>query len=554
MALIKQKDLLSFSNTELLHSEEVLKKFGIKRFSNSDYYSSIAIGKEYHKADQNVVYKKLKNLECHFYDIYFDGTDASGSILIDCTLNECKIRNAGFTRSDFTQSKFISANSSLEIINSSFDESNFIYCTMNGLKVEGCSFTNTTFEDAHIVDCSFRYYNFEASTFKNARLENVNLIAAGIDFAEFSGTKVKNAILSLWGILWSFGGLEMVRDFPDEVKIGLPGSKEFMSGNELLKQLKELEAHFYYKKDYFSLVNINIFLGDQEKAFLYLQEGLVYLLKIKNFKMIRFLCKLASENHFFTKKQLSDLYYVLQSDSVLQRMSSYEYKNYLFEMNFIKGLLIDNPFGWPQMIIKLSTNIDNEERNNLQKLLTYIDSVLKIHAPQANHLITIRHNSPFFLEIINSDSLNNIYNFAINFLLGIWGNIPEINALIMSVMNIKKLLSEKSAYNKELKKQEIEMKKMELKNLQLNNELLVKKKEAADLQKELLQLEVQGKKNKLEETHSNNEISVSFSDNCIPSVIIPKELSKRILIVSFSVRYNEVLPPQIREVSIEAPK
>ena len=36
------KDLLSFSNTELLHSEEVLKKFGIKRFSNSDYYSSIA--------------------------------------------------------------------------------------------------------------------------------------------------------------------------------------------------------------------------------------------------------------------------------------------------------------------------------------------------------------------------------------------------------------------------------------------------------------------------------------------------------------------------------
>ena len=32
--------------------------------------------------------------------------------------------------------------------------------------------------------------------------------------------------------------------FPDEVKIGLPGSKEFMSGNELLKQLKELEAHF----------------------------------------------------------------------------------------------------------------------------------------------------------------------------------------------------------------------------------------------------------------------------------------------------------------------
>ena len=137
---------------------------------------------------------------------------------------------------------------------------------MNGLKVEGCSFTNTTFEDAHIVDCSFRYCNFEASTFKNARLENVNLIAAGIDFAEFSGTKVKNAILSLWGILWSFGGLEMVRDFPDEVKIGLPGSKEFMSGNELLKQLKELEAHFYYKKDYFSLVNINIFLGDRKSV------------------------------------------------------------------------------------------------------------------------------------------------------------------------------------------------------------------------------------------------------------------------------------------------
>ena len=168
------------------------------------------MGKNIIKQIKNVVYKKLKNLECHFYDIYFDGTDASGSILIDCTLNECKIRNAGFTRSDFTQSKFISANSSLEIINSSFDESNFIYCTMNGLKSRRVFF----YKYKHlkmliIVDCFIPFIcNFEASTFKNARLENVNLIAAGIDFAEFSGTKVKNAILSLWGILWSFGGLE----------------------------------------------------------------------------------------------------------------------------------------------------------------------------------------------------------------------------------------------------------------------------------------------------------------------------------------------------------
>ncbi len=310
MDSITTKDLLSFSDLELKNAEQILKKFGSNRFSSEDYYYNVVYQKEFDSSNDDISFKKLKHLECIFHDITFNGTDGISSLLFDCTLRGCKLKNAGFNMSDFTQTHFVSSQQNTQIVNSSFVDSNFTGCVFDKVYAEGCSFQSSTFEDAKIEKCNFNCCNFENVKFRNTYFNGVNLTTVCVDFAEFENVEIVETKFSYWGILWSFGGLQAIKKYENTVKLGLPNSDESVTGADFLNQLEAIEAHFYYKKDFFSLTNINIYLGKQEKAFLYVREGLLYNIQIKNFRMLKYLCKLASINHFFSKKQLSQLYYI----------------------------------------------------------------------------------------------------------------------------------------------------------------------------------------------------------------------------------------------------
>lgn len=566
MESIDTKELITFSQTELQQSEELIEKFGGKRCSADDYYLEVVIGKSY-TPDDNIAYRKLKHVECDFEDVSFDGTDGASSIVIDCRIKGCDIKNAGFRTSDFSQTQFLpSAAKPTSITNTSLHNSNFTASLFQQTNIEGCSFIHSMFRNTEFIHCTLCFCDFEDAVFENTTFESIDLTTSGIDFAEFIDVNLQDVTLSCWGILWSFGGLDAVKKFKNEVQLKLPDNDTAIPAEEFLRCLPDLQAHFYFKKDYFSLANINIFLGNQEKAFLYIKEGLLYNLYIKNFRMIKFLCKLASYNHFFTKKQLSQLYYILQSDAIIHKMTSYEYRNYLYEMNDIKKLLVDNPFNLPQIIIKITTDIDNEEQDLLKVLLGNIDQIIKLNAGQSIYSTTIRHNSPTFIEILDSDVLQNLYQLGANLIISFWGLIPQINALLESFTFIKQLCTSDTKLKKKLQAEELEIKKEELKNQKLNNELLLLDKQVKEeelknqvLHNQLLAMEIEKQRRDMmnsEEKGINGIASdtdqYAFLDENAKISISPN-LSKRILKISFSINTSEMIPSTLREFTIQQP-
>ncbi len=559
MNSISTKDLLPFSGMELKNAEHILEKFGSRRFSSEDYYYNVVFKKEYDGSTDDISFRKLKHLECIFSNIKFDGTDGTSSLLVDCSLKGCQFNNAGFNMSDFTQTRFEPSEKNTQILNSSFVDSNFMECSFQKVGAEGCSFQISTFEDVIINNCNFNCCNFENAKFKNTFFKDADLTAACIDFSEFDNARIHNTKFSYWGILWSYGGLQIVKKYQETVKLGLPNSDEFINGIDFLNQLEQIQAHFYYKKDYFSLANINIFLGNQEKAFLYVRDGLLYNLQIKNFRMIKYLCKLASNNHFFSKKQLSQLYYALQSNEFLKSMTSFEYKIYMNEMNDIKKLLVDNPFGQPQIVIRISTNIGDDEYGLLTELLGYLEQVMARVTVQSNHYITIRHNSPFSLELFNSDNLVNLYSLLAALVIGIWGCIPQINDLLSAFINIKKIQSNDTDLTKKIKENELQLKKEELKSQQITNDLLLLDKERKQdeiqtqkLENELLKLEIEKlhkELNSLMDTPEDGKAIGDMLQNNI--VVLPTQIQERIVNISYSTHTEQPLPYNLRENSIQ---
>lgn len=564
MDIINAKELITFSQTELQHSEELIEKFGGKRCSSDDYYLGVVIGKSY-TPDDNIAYRKLKHVECDFEDVSFDGTDGASSIVIDCRIKGCDIKNAGFRTSDFSQTQFLpSVKKPTSIINSSLHDSNFSASIFQQTKIEGCSFIHSMFRNTEFVDCSLSFCDFEAAVFENTIFKSIDMTTSGIDFAEFIDVNLQGVTFSCWGILWSFGGLDAVKKFKNEVHLRLPENDTAISAEEFLSFLPDLQAHFYFKKDFFSLANINIFFGNQERAFLYIKEGLLYNLYIKNFRIIKFLCKLASYNHFFTKKQLSQLYYILQSDAIIHKMTSYEYRNYLYEMNDIKKLLVDNPLNLPQIIIKITTDIDNEEHDLLKVLLGNIDQIIKLNAAQSIYSTTIRHNSPTFIEILNSDNLQNLYQLGANLIISFWGLIPQISSLLESFTLIKQLCTSNTKLKNKLQEEELRIKKEELKNQKLNNELLLLDKQVKEeelknqvLHNQLLAMAIEKQQRNMNNPSEKaiNSITAdqyaTLDENA--RISISPNLSNRILKVSFSISTSEMIPSTLREFTIQQP-
>lgn len=561
MDYITTKDMLPFSNVELEHAEKILEKFGSQRFASEDYYYNVVYKKIFDGSKDDIRFRKLKHLECEFNDIVFDGTDGISSTLFACILRGCQMNNAGFNMSEFTQSHFIPSKQNIKIVNSSFTDSNFMECYFKNVQFEGCSFQNSSFEDATFDTCTFICCNFENAKFKHTTFKNIDLTTVCIDFAEFDDVQITNTTFSYWGILWSFGGLQTIKKYKESVKLGLPNSSEYIIGVDFLNQLKQIEAHFYYKKDFFSLTNINIYLGNQKKAFEYAKNGLMYNLQIKDFRMIKYLCKLASKNLFFTKEYLGQLYYALQSYEILKSTTSYEYKIYMNEMSDLKRLLIDNPFGQPQIVIRITTNINEDESGLLVELLNYLEEVILKTAAQSSHYVTLRHNSPYFLELFDSDTLINLYQLLIGLVLGLWGQIPQINSLLAALVNVKKIQSGEFSITKKIREEEHQLKKEELKAQQITNDLLLLEKEKKEgeiqyqkLKNELLKLELEKKNRELKDVTDTQLDNNALMDSLLCNIVtIPTQVQERIVNISYSIHTEETLPFALRENSIQKP-
>jgi hypothetical protein len=148
----------------------------------------------------------------------------------------------------------------------------------------------------------------------------------------------------------------------------------------------------------------------------------------KDFKEIKYLCKLASNNLFFSKKQLMELYALLNNKNIIEDMTYPEYRNYLDEMEGIKRLLVDNPYNLPQTKIVIETDIDYSDTKNVSRVIENINKAYSLVSEQSSTYLSIRHNSPDIFEFFLSNNdviLNNTFIVLVIIMLGVNNQVVE---------------------------------------------------------------------------------------------------------------------------------
>lgn len=418
-------EMTVYSKLDLEISESILLKLDPNRFNQFDYKNINAYNETFDSAYSGGHISKSQYHNCDFNKVFFDGTNGDSSKFIACHFLNCKFETANFGHSDFSYS-ILDQNSS--IYSCGFTKSNFINTLFNRVAVSGCNFIETWLVDTQIKNSTFEYCNFENSMFDSVTFENMDLSKVTIDYVEFRKCSLSNVVFQFFGIIHSFNGLNLIKENEDNVFLKFPDSPNQITGREFLLLLKDLEAYFYYKNDYFALANINIFFGENKTAYKNIVDGLNFCFNKKDFKEIKYLCKLASSNLFFTKKQLIQLYTLLTNKDVIEDMTYPEYRNYLDEIEDLKRLLIDNPYNLPQTKITIETDIDYSDTKNVVHVIESINTAYSLVSEQSSTYLSIRHNSPDIFEFFLSNNdviLDNTFIVLVIIMLGVNNQVVE---------------------------------------------------------------------------------------------------------------------------------
>ncbi len=505
--------IVEFSNIELMRAESVLRQMDPVRFDAINYFGMQVHDRKYGKEFEGEKIAKCKFTKCEFDEVSFWGTAGVSSVFKECVLRNCRFKNACFDFSNFSKTQLADNNSMTHIEASSFTHTDFSDANLSGIKCNGCDFENSYFQNAVVRNSVFQHCNFENAYFENTLFEDIDLSRTSIDFSIMKNVEFKNVKLPFTGILHSFGGLQNIQNQMDNVTFKFPQSDVEILFEEFIGKLEDLEAFFFKINDFFTLATINIYFGNHDLAYQYLGRGLWYCLEQKEFRMIGYLCKLASLNHFFTKEQLQRLYEKMKSNEFIKTMNSHEYYIYLYELDRTKRMLVDNPFGLPQIKISVETEIFPEEIRLMSDALSFVDEAIQMYAPQASTYKTLRHNSPLLIEIFSSDTLDTLYKLAILLSAGLLGVTTTISRVYKIITEHNKIIG-----------------------LRLDNELK--------------EIEIESKRYQLQSHESQTLIERGSK----PNVPFSAHIGERIKSISFSIYTNTTLPDKLRDVVIDKNK
>lgn len=363
---------------------------------------------------------------CLFNVVSFLGQQANDTVFKDCKLQKCR-----FEKSNFRSSSFSGSELSLTGFANSFDFSDFSNASLHQVDFTGCSFSDAYFYKANISNSRFAYSEFVATTFSKTRLEQVDFSRSNLDFSEFDDVTISHVTFPYWGTLHVVKGL---RDIIDgrEICFSTPDGSHCVDSEKYLEEMRLMRAFLYQKKDFFALANLYIFDGETAKAYEAIMEGIKYACMQGLLKPLRFLCRMASINGFFTTKQLRNFYKEIENAIYNRSLTPIQYKNYAQELDMARRCLIDYPYSQDTISIAIQTSIPYTDYPKLSETIKMLNGLIAETAPLAISHIEIRHNSPVELLIQAAGEWGNLLLIVI----AIWMTVDKSTALIERIQNI----------------------------------------------------------------------------------------------------------------------
>lgn len=391
--------------------EKILKKlskYGFKATNDSYPFS----GAEGAHITGNFSFESVKRTNLkdrRIEDAVFSSAAVTGSYFEKCDFKTCKLDNADYEYCNFKECDFhlvpldgISFNNSF-FLKCNFWESPFLSCTLTGTY-----FTQTLFKNMTIEHCTLEGSLFEECTFDNTNMLNLNF-----EYAQFKNMRFYNAKLPFSQLPYIFGGITCLTDPSNDISISAD-NKTFLSPQEYIENGIPLLCEYYQEiKAHFPLANIYIGLNQYSKAYKELKLGMQQSVITKDFRMLKYYCKLAVLSNKFSYKDLNSMYQLIQKYFSMDTLSEQQLYNYSKHIGEIKTLLLSK-IDEPEMSFTIKTNIEPDCFKTLSSILSDIFD-FKSQLCSKNHAskVILGENSPFIITVDISDDYLNLYLFAL---------------------------------------------------------------------------------------------------------------------------------------------
>jgi len=463
-------------------NEEILKKFetaveNLKKYNQGNTlldtsFPRYTIGKQYIEPFNKLRIQNSDFQSCQFLAPIIR-TNASGSRLEKCTFDTINLENSNLQFSSLHDCIFNSCNIS---------GSNFSNCFMEEVVFDnnsfmGSNFLRTQFKNCKILGGKMLSSSLEFAEFQNTYFENLRLANLSIEYSEFNHVRMNYVVLPFSQLPFVFGGLDYVISTKDNISISANmGEIRSISVDEYIGCFEDWKIFFYNTELYFPLANILLAQGKKEEALEVILSGILMMINHSDYRMLKYLCKLAASHQSVSKTECKMLYSRINELISLTVQDSAQQYSYEIHMNDIKNILVENPKAESRLYLSIQTNILSDNQQILYRLVSFLENILDYSIfDLTTKTICIRHDSPYEIIIIAIGTIT-ILNKILETMSNILKNVRVTADDIITIRDIKKNRAENDDLDNRLKKaalqkEELEIKKLMLEIEQLQNEL-----------------------------------------------------------------------------------
>lgn len=341
-----------------------------------------------------ITHSKFKG--CTFNSVKFDRAAVTGSVFEKCNFINCSFDDADFEFCEFIECKF-----AIKIINGcSFNNSNFIKTVFKNMHLNGCTLTGAFFDKSELNKIKIDYSTLEGASFSECIFNNLNWRDLNLEYIELINPKMNNVILPFFQIPYIFGAIDYLSNTTDNVKVSYKNSsidKDIYLSDGLDYLLKE----YTEQNNLFPMIHIYLF-GQREdlgKASQYLLTELNNLKAARDFRGIKFCCKLIALCKRFNNKQLTAFYEEITRLDVSLNPQSAEMRSFARNFGEIRSILFSRK-NTKFLRFKFRTNIGIEKDVRFAKLTNYLYNFSKPgHTDKIYSKMSLECNSPLIITI-----------------------------------------------------------------------------------------------------------------------------------------------------------
>ena len=358
-----------------------------------------------------------------------------------------------FIKCEFKATKIISTNLSFSV---------FSETTFEDVLFKGSTVSELMFDKCIFKDCIFTSSMLENAVFSQCIMDNVEFIDTNIEYMIMTSCYIKKTCMPLSQIPYVFGIFEYFKNG----QITAISNKGAISYKEYLDLQNYLLTYYVSVSEYFPIVNILTHNNIYTAAYENMVKGIKKSIKQKDFRMLKFYCKLAVQNDFWDYDKRRKLFNLIEENTKKQSLNIFQQRDFIYNYAEIRYILLDSLYNNPTVRIVFQTNIDSTESNKVIEFINYVDNVIRTMCSKQSSYLEYRHNSDVEITAFLSANF-----FEILLVLSVFLKVAN---------NATKIIQERilSAQQITLNKLEIEKKRHELEQTKLEkSEDILKEKD-----------------------------------------------------------------------------